>query len=240
MQYRPVTLGLLICECESSCGVFPPKFFIAFPFFSVLAMLRGALLLHFYLLHCVDFRQQGAISPHNVRFYDVFAIYNENQCRMRSISCATYKVIVPSGPHLAKCRLSQATFSVPAKLVAAKHSSKNSTLQSYSKLLCICLVRISPICWAYHVAFIKVPNLCLHTGIKLKSLQHLSTVFTFLFCLIAATHRLGCGRQKHQVCPSRRGGRHHLRHQRADGRHPRHEEAGPRREGRVHPNSPGR
>lgn len=56
------------------------------------------------LLRSVNFRLLGAISPHSVCLYDVFAMYNEEQCRLRSISYATYEVIFPSGPHLAKCR----------------------------------------------------------------------------------------------------------------------------------------
>ncbi len=102
-----------------------------------------------------EFQTVGSNIPHTVCLYDVFAMYNEEQCRLRSISCATYKVIVPSGPHLAKCRLCWAMFSIPATLVSTKHSSKNNTLQLYCTLICIYMVRTSRICWAYQLAFIK-------------------------------------------------------------------------------------
>lgn len=60
----------------------------------------------------------------------------------------------------------------------------------------------------------------------------------FFFPLLAA-HRPGPWQQQNQVYSVGRWSWNHLRDQRQDWRHPRHEKAGPGGEGRVHPDSPG-
>ena len=177
MQYSPVTLGLVIREHEPLCSQIPPSFFMDSD--------------TFLYLPCCGMHIQNASSIFVLWFSDCREQYpptlcvsmmylrckNKEQCRLRSISCATYKVIVPSGPHLAKCRLCWGTFSIPATLVATKHGSKNNTLQSYCKLICIYTARTSRMCWAYQVAFIIPPPpptlflFCLHSGIKLTLLH---------------------------------------------------------------------
>lgn len=178
--------------------------------------------------------------PPYVCFCDVFAMYNEEQCRLRSIFWATYKVIVPSGPHLAKCRLCWATFRISFASQQQKQHIIHTYRPTYCTLFCIYRPRTFRMCWAYHLTLvINPPALCLLSGIKETIMLHFLTWLS-LSLLIAATHRLGCGQQEHQVRPCGWGSRHYLRHQWVNRRHPCHEETGPRGESRVHANSPGR
>ena len=52
-----------------------------------------------------EFQTIESNIPYILCMYDAFVMYNEEQCKLWSISCATYKLIVPCGPHLAQHRL---------------------------------------------------------------------------------------------------------------------------------------
>ena len=49
-----------------------------------------------------EFHPAESNIRHFAYVHDVFVIYNKAVCRLRSISSAAYKVIVPSGAHLAE------------------------------------------------------------------------------------------------------------------------------------------
>lgn len=96
MQYHPVTLGLVICEHESLCAATPLEFFMDSDtfFFCIFSVVTVPLEMHtqstssLFILWIPDCREQYP-PPNNVCLCDVFAMYNKEQCRLRSISCAT-------------------------------------------------------------------------------------------------------------------------------------------------------
>lgn len=146
---------------------------------------------HIQLLRS-EFQTVGSNIPHSVCMYDAFVMYNEEQCRLWSISYATYKLIVPSGPHLVKrrpcsvsvlCYFQQSAAATTGHIISMLytyqrlHDENRFSLLSISTCICVYLAETRDYRAPFNVIACLVP------------------------AFFAATHRLGCGQQEDQVCP---------------------------------------
>lgn len=143
LQHHPVTLGLVISKHDLPCAGFPLFYFFIFPTLRSRAHPK-----RFFL---GEFQPVGSNIPRKVCLYDVSATYNKEQYKPRSISCSAYKVIVPSGLHLAKRRLCWDTL-LPhyTSCGIAPQQKQHITVIPYCPLVCISMFRM---CRANQLAF---------------------------------------------------------------------------------------
>lgn len=143
LQHHPVTLGLVISKHDLPCAEFPLFYLFIFP-----TLCSRAHPKRFFL---GEFQPVGSNIPREVRLYDLSAMYNKEQCKPRSISCSAYKVIVPSGLHLAKRRLCWDKL-LPhyTSCRIAPQQKQHITVIPYCPLVCIYMFRM---CRANQLAF---------------------------------------------------------------------------------------